>query len=95
MSWNITKREDLDDDAYIATDEIKINRWSTVDRTGGKISDWEFQHKPDAMTLELAEALWDEETIDVTDHGIKLVPNNRNLTDEEFQELQEKYGGEE
>jgi len=83
---DLTPRNELDDDAFIEEDALKIRTISTIDRTGGKISDREILDKPDAVTETLASIVWDEYLIDVTDHGIKVVPDEPGELDEEGDE---------
>lgn len=82
----LTPRSELDDDAFIENDELKITRHTTVDRTGGKVSDREILDKPDAVTESLADAVWMEESINVQDHGIKVVPDEPGQLEEEGDE---------
>jgi hypothetical protein len=72
---DLTPRTELDDDAFIEEDELKIRIISTVDRTGGKTRDKEILDKPDAVTETLAEEVWMEESVDVENQGIKVVPD--------------------
>lgn len=82
----LTPRSELDDDAFIEKDELKIRTISTIDRTGGKISDKEIVDKPDAVTETLSSVVWDEYLIDVTDHGIKVVPDEPGELEDEGDE---------
>ena len=71
----LTPRNELDDDAFIEKDELKITSYNTVFSTGEKETDYEIEDKPDAVMESLASVVWDEYLIDVTDHGIKVVPD--------------------
>jgi len=79
----LTSHEELDDDAFIEKDELKITSYNTVFRTGGKETDYEIEDKPDAVTESLASVVWEQYLIDVTDHGIKVVPDEPGKLDEE------------
>ena len=79
----LTPRNELDDDAFIEDDELKITEHCTVDRTRGSEIDKEIRDKPDAVTESLAKVAWNEIGVDVTDHGIKVVPNEPGELDEE------------
>jgi hypothetical protein len=80
---DLTPRTELDDDAIVEDDELKITSYNTVFSTDGKETDHEIEDKPDAVTESLASVVWDEYLIDVTDHGIKVVPDEPGELDDE------------
>lgn len=68
-----TPREEIE--GRIEEHELKIRRWTTVHRQGGSISDSDIQDKPAAVTESLADAVRMEESVDVTNYGIEVVPD--------------------
>jgi len=80
---DLTPRNELDDDAFIEEDELKITNYNTVYSTGEKENHHEIEDKPDAVTETLASIVWEEHLVDVTDHGIKVVPDEPGELDEE------------
>ena len=71
----LTPRNELDDDAFIEEDELKITSYNTVYSDGNTETEREIEDKPDAVTESLADAVWEEHLLNVEDRGIKVVPD--------------------